>query len=79
MDAMVLASQKWLNDTYGNDSRYNKIIEDGLTGWNTIYALRRALQIEEKITETSNNFGNQTYNLCPNINQGATGNLVYIV
>ncbi|WP_278628264.1 glycoside hydrolase domain-containing protein [Thomasclavelia cocleata] len=79
MDAMVLATQKWLNSTYGNDKRFNRITEDGLTGWNTIYALRRALQIEENITETSNNFGDKTYSLCPNINQGATGNLVYIV
>lgn len=79
MDAMVLATQKWLNSTYGNDSRFNRVTEDGLTGWNTIYGLRRALQIEENITETSNNFGDKTYELCPNINQGATGNLVYIV
>ena len=23
-DAMVLATQKWLNEKYGNDSRFNK-------------------------------------------------------
>ena len=24
-DAMVLATQKWLNEKYGNDSRFNKV------------------------------------------------------
>ena len=24
---------KWLNKTYGNDSRFNKVAEDGITGW----------------------------------------------
>ena len=48
-DAMVLATQKWLNEKYGNDSRFNKVAEDGITGWGTIYGLRRALQIEEKL------------------------------
>lgn len=79
MDQMVLATQQWLNKTYGNDSRYNRVTEDGLTGWNTIYGLRRALQIEEGITATSNNFGPSTYSKCPDIKKGDSGNLVYIV
>lgn len=79
MDAMVLATQKWLNKTYGNDSGFNKVTEDGITGWGTIYGLRRALQIEEKITAKSNSFGPETYKRCPDINEGDTGNLVYIV
>lgn len=79
MDAMVLATQKWLNKTYGNDSGFNKVTEDGITGWGTIYGLRRVLQIEEKITATSNSFGPETYKRCPDINEGDTGNLVYIV
>jgi hypothetical protein len=37
MDVMVLKVQKWLNDTYGQDSRFNRITEDGKTGWGTIY------------------------------------------
>lgn len=57
VDAMVLATQQWLNATYGGDSRYNTITEDGLTGWNTIYALTRALQIELGIQNTADNFG----------------------
>lgn len=78
-DERVLQVQQWLNKTYGNDSRYNKITEDGKTGWSTIYALRRALQIELGIQETSNSFGPTTYSLCPTIAQGSEGNLVYIV
>ena len=27
-DAMVLATQKWLNEKYGNDSRFNKVAEE---------------------------------------------------
>lgn len=59
-DEMVLKTQKWLNVTYGNDSRYNIITENGNTGWSTVYALRRALQIELGITSTSNSFGPTT-------------------
>ena len=78
-DQRVLQVQQWLNETYKNDDRYNEITEDGLTGWSTIYALRRALQIELGIQETSNSFGPQTYEKCPTITQGEEGNLVYIV
>ena len=78
-DAMVLATQKWLNEKYGNDSRFNKVAEDGITGWGTIYGLRRALQIEEKLPSLSNNFGQSTYAKCPTVKKGDTGNLVYIV
>ena len=78
-DAMVLATQKWLNEKYGNDSRFNKVAEDGITGWGIIYGLRRALQIEEKLPSLSNNFGQSTYAKCPTVKKGDTGNLVYIV
>lgn len=79
MDAWVKATQEWLNKTYDGDSRYNHLKTDGITGWSTIYGLRRALQIEEGITSASNNFGPSTYSKCPNINKGDTGRLVYIV
>ena len=46
MDIMVLKSQQWMNDTYGGDSRYTKVAEDGATGWGTINGLIIALQIE---------------------------------
>lgn len=63
MDAMVLKTQQWLNSTYGNDSRYERIPESGETGWNTIYALTRALQIELGIQSTADNFGPTTIRL----------------
>lgn len=60
MDKMVVKTQEWLNSTYGNDSRFNKLVVDGKTGWTTIYALTRALQIELGITTTADNFGPTT-------------------
>jgi peptidoglycan hydrolase-like protein with peptidoglycan-binding domain len=65
MDQMVLATQNWLNKTYGGDPRYNIIPESqyGKTGWTTIYALTRALQIELGIQQTSDNFGPTTQSL----------------
>nr|WP_211584902.1 glycoside hydrolase domain-containing protein [Mobiluncus mulieris] len=54
---MVLATQKWLNRTYKNRTGFGSVAEDGRTGWNTINALIRALQIELGITATANNFG----------------------
>ena len=59
-DKMVLATQQWLNETYKNKTGYVSIKENGETGWNTIYALRRALQIELGIISTSSNFGPST-------------------
>lgn len=56
MDKMVLETQKWLNETYGKDSRFKKVDENGKTGWPTIYALIRALQIELGISNTVDNF-----------------------
>lgn len=56
-DPMVLATQQWLNRIYGNRTGFGSVSEDGETGWNTINALIRALQIELGITATVNNFG----------------------
>lgn len=63
MDSMVLATQRWLNRTYGGDSRYNEVEEDGVTGWETIYGLMRAFQIELGIQETADAFGPTTRRL----------------
>lgn len=60
MDQMVLQTQKWLNSTYGKDSRFTKVEESGQTGWNTINGLIVALQIELGIQQTAPNFGNGT-------------------
>lgn len=56
-DPYIYNAQQWLNSTYQNDSRYNVIPETGKTGWTTIYALIRALQIELGIQQTADNFG----------------------
>lgn len=60
VDEMVLATQKWLNKTYSGRHGYNTIDEDGQTGWGTVHALLRALQIELGISEPSDNFGSGT-------------------
>lgn len=57
MDQMVLATQQWLNDTYSTNNAWVTIEENGLTGWNTIYALIRAFQIELGNDSPSGNLG----------------------
>ena len=59
-DQMVLKTQQWLNSTYGNKTGFGSVQETGNTGWDTINALIRALQIELGITATANNFGSGT-------------------
>lgn len=56
-DQMVLATQQWLNKTYRSKTGFGSVPETGRTGWDTINALIRALQIELGITATANNFG----------------------
>ncbi|RSX49046.1 glycoside hydrolase domain-containing protein [Bifidobacterium castoris] len=56
-DEMVLATQKWLNETYGADARFDKVPENGATGWVTVYGLLHALQIELGIEQTADAFG----------------------
>lgn len=60
MDEMVLAVQEWVNEKYGDHPGSSRIPENGRTGWSTVYALTRALQIELGITNTANNFGPST-------------------
>ena len=60
MDEMVLAVQEWVNEKYGDHPGSSRIPENGKTGWSTVYALTRALQIELGITNTANNFGPST-------------------
>lgn len=62
MDAMVLKSQQWMNNTYGGDSRYTKVTEDGLTGWGTINGLIIAMQIEIGMSDTAAVIGPNTRN-----------------
>lgn len=60
MDEMVRKTQIYLNSMYGGNTGYKVIPENGNTGWTTIYALTRALQIELGITATADNFGPTT-------------------
>ena len=60
MDEMVQKTQKFLNSMYGGNPLYNKVNEDGVTGWETIYALTRAFQIELGLTSTADSFGAAT-------------------
>ncbi|MFN8074361.1 MAG: DUF1906 domain-containing protein [Kineosporiaceae bacterium] len=60
MDERVLEAQRWVNATYGAVSGYQKVPEDGITGWRTMYGLTRALQHELGITALSDNFGEGT-------------------
>lgn len=82
MDEMVLATQKWLNTTYGDVSGFQKVAEDGLTGWSTVHALTRALQHELGITNLSDNFGPETTSrfqpLVPS-NYQTKSNMIYIL
>lgn len=57
---MVLATQKWLNKTYGSVSGFSKVPENGQTGWVTIYGLREGLQHELGLTTLGEGFGEQT-------------------
>lgn len=63
VDQMVLKAQRWVNATYGSVSGYNPCVEDGYTGWDTMFALTRALQHELGVTALSDNFGPTTYAL----------------
>ncbi|MEW2394600.1 glycoside hydrolase domain-containing protein [Streptomyces sp. NPDC046862] len=58
-DEMVRQAQRFVNSAYG--SRIGMTVtEDGQTGWNTMYALTRALQYELGISSLSNSFGPTT-------------------
>lgn len=62
-DPMVYLTQKWLNQEYGSVPGFGSVIEDGRTGWDTIYGLTRALQHELGITDLADNFGPSTQKL----------------
>lgn len=53
-------SQNWLNTTYGGELGYVPAPTDGFTGWDTMYSLTRALQIELGISSPSDTFGSLT-------------------
>jgi len=59
-DLWVGNSQHWINTTYKNVSGIPTLVEDGVTGWATMFALTRALQYELGITALSDTFGPAT-------------------
>ncbi|MBB6546136.1 glycoside hydrolase domain-containing protein [Nonomuraea rubra] len=85
MDEMVLRAQRFINSVYGSVPGINKVAEDGITGWSTMYALTRCLQHQLGITTLSDNFGPTTMATLtaqwPSINRGtgAPANLVRII
>lgn len=62
-DPMVYLTQKWLNQEYGNVTGFGSVMVDGLTGWDVVYGLLRALQHELGITQLANSFGPTTTTL----------------
>ena len=63
MDHRVLDTQRWLNRTYKTHPGWVNAPETGNTGWPTIAALTRALQIELGIKDLSSRFGETTTSL----------------
>lgn len=61
-DSKVQDVQIWLNNTYSNNPNWVRVDTDGRTGFYTVKALIRALQIELG-TDADGNFGNGTKNL----------------
>jgi peptidoglycan hydrolase-like protein with peptidoglycan-binding domain len=59
MDPWVKNTQQWINSTYSQKgiSGVGPVAVDGQTGWETMYALTRALQHELKIATLSDTFG----------------------
>lgn len=68
MDQMVLETQKWLNKTY--QGKIPSLTEDGITGWSTIQALTRALQLELGLT-SDGLWGPGTEEKCPTIDSNS--------
>ena len=58
-DIWVLQTQNWINLTYG-DRIGMTVRADGVTRWEVMYALTRALQLELGITSLSDSFGPTT-------------------
>jgi peptidoglycan hydrolase-like protein with peptidoglycan-binding domain len=56
-DPWVANTQEWLNETYTGVAGWNPVVQDGVTGWQTMYALTRALQHELGLTSLADNFG----------------------
>ncbi|GGJ76996.1 glycoside hydrolase domain-containing protein [Virgibacillus salexigens] len=73
MDEMVLAVQKWLNDTYTGKSGFSPVPEDGETGNTTVGALIIGLQIELGISNPVPTFGPATSREFPGLERQEDG------
>lgn len=63
-DYKVIEAQRWLNKTYADEKKveqYVRVVEDGITGWKTMYALIRAMQWEIGIEQLADSFGPTTF------------------
>lgn len=83
VDEWVLRAQQWVNATYGLRAGYVMAPENGRTGWPTMFAFTRALQLELGITATSDTFGPTTLSTLTsrhgNITAGAPTNIIKII
>lgn len=83
MDIWVAAAQMWVNSTYAGRPGYVTVPETGQTGWPTMYALTRALQIELGISTPSDNFGAGTLSSLTsqvgNVTAGDSANVIGIM
>ncbi|WP_347835842.1 glycoside hydrolase domain-containing protein [Gracilibacillus sp. JCM 18860] len=73
-DPRVLEVQLWVNTTYEGKYGFNSAPENGKTGWSTVYALTRALQIELGISQPADNFGQGTSRAYRNYGELELGN-----
>ncbi|MBD8478952.1 glycoside hydrolase domain-containing protein [Microbacterium sp. CFBP 8794] len=56
-DPWVSNTQKWLNINFSPKAGFSRLDEDGVSGWQTMYALTRSLQFELGVSPLSDNFG----------------------
>jgi peptidoglycan hydrolase-like protein with peptidoglycan-binding domain len=59
-DFWVEEAQLWVNATYGSAPGWAPVEVDGRTGWRTLFALTRGLQVELGIATLSDTFGPTT-------------------
>lgn len=85
IDEWVFNAQQWVNSTYGSHPGFVPAPETGRTGWSTMFALTRALQIELGLSgsQLSDSFGPTTLSLLTSqfgdIDMDAPPNVVRIV
>lgn len=85
VDEWVLEAQRWVNRTYGPMPGFVRAPEDGRTGWPTMFALTRALQIELGLSgsQLSDTFGPTTMSMLTSrfgdIEPGDPANVVRLV